>query len=310
MRRLFLCLLLMLAAPLPASAQAWQQYHSDSGWTSFWYPTGWAVIPTDRAASRYLENYAVQPRGQDFTGQPGQVVVRLFDPMYVAEEARARSPAGSLALFQTFIRTLPGAQGATFNTYTYENRSYFYAEHYGEGMGMAYAGFVGENGYLSVLGVAAPARELAQRRTLLFQMAGSSNLRGPGPMSGAASAMSQWYSYLRGGDTNALHTLSCSRARDSMTAVWLGGLLSGMGDPMAVMARAAYNYDFSGLRYQTVSSGNGRAAVRVSGNVAAPNGAITPFHQYARNFGGSNVFFVTSETGGWKVCGPVRGGSQ
>lgn len=303
MLRPIICLSLALLAIAPAWGQPLQTFTSNSGAIAFRYPQGWNVITTDRQPSRYIENYAVQPAGQDFTGRPGQVVVRIFDPMYVVEEARVRLPATPEVLFQRFVQAMPGGSGATFGRRTYGGMTYLFASDTSNGFETDYAA-ISVGGYLNVAGMAASLRDAPARLPLLFQTVASMSTPWPSrPLDGAGAAVKNWYRVLRLGDSLALPPLACSQAQMSL-------LLMSFASPesMDLVARASQGFDFSGLRFQTVASGARGSVVRVGGNIAAANGSVTPIYQNGRILGGSNSLFVKLENGAWKVCGPVRGG--
>lgn len=302
----WIVLAISLLAAVPAAAQGLQTFTSDGGGLSFRYPAGWQVITTDRQVSRYVENYAVQPPGQDFAGRPGQVAIRIFDPMYVVEEARARQPLGSEAVFQQFVRALPGGANATFGRRTYGGATYFFASEGSEGFETDYAAVISSAGYLNVAAMAVSPQDAAQRLPLLLQTVSSISAPWPGQSpDGAAAAVSNWYRILRAGNARALVPLACSEAQGPL-------LLLSFASPSAMdtMVRAAYGFDFSGLRFQTVGSGSRGAAVRIGGNITAVNGAVTPAYRNAGILGGSNMLFVKLEDGAWKVCGPIRGSTR
>jgi hypothetical protein len=304
MSRWILLLAVCLFVASPLHGQVMQTYTSDSGVLAFNHPTGWQVFASDRLPSRLVENYAVQPKGQDFAGQPGQVVVRIFDPMFVVEEARVRLPATPDDLFQRFVRAMPGGRNATFGNRTHGGVTYLFASETSDGFETSYAAIVTASGLLNVAGMATNPRETAQRLPLLFQMARSMSTPWPArPLDGAAQAVRNWYRVLRVGDVRALIPLACSEARASMLLASFASL-----DTLNLIARASIGFDFSGLRYETVASGSAGSVIRVAGNIVAVNGSVTPVYQSARILGGSNSLFVKRESGGWKVCGPVRGG--
>lgn len=289
-----------------AAQSATANYTSDSGWTAFQYPPGWEVFPTDRTPARYLENFAIQPRGQSFAGGRGQVVFRIFDPMYVVEEAGVRLPVGHDALFQRFVRALPGGSSASFSTTTVGGRLYYYASESSEGFTTVYVGSVTANRWLTVVGMAVAPQDVASRQPLLFQIAASVRAPGPSPASsGPTGAVSSWYSNLQRGNSIALTNLQCSQA------ALANGIISLVtGNSIDRTIQLGRLFDYSGLQYQTIQSNGTRAVVRVSGNVVAANGSVVPFYRYAANIGGSNSFFTPYESGAWRVCGPVRGGNR
>jgi len=295
-----------LGAPVAAMAQPLQAFTSDTRGIAFSHPAGWEVIPTDRRPTRYLENFAVQPRGQQFSGYPGQVAIRVFDPMFVVEEARVRLPASASLLFQRFVRSLPGGQHATFGTRSFGGVTYLFASEVSDGFQTDYAAIAYPSGMLNVAGMASNPREAVRRQPLLFQITRSMSAPWPDrTLDAPAAAVRNWYRVLRTGQTGALLPLACSQAMGPM-------LLLSFASPgaMSRMTQVAIGYDFSGLRFQTVASGSRGAVVRVAGNLVAPNGTVTPVYQNAGLLGGSNSFAVRPEAGGWKVCGPVRGGNR
>ena len=282
-------ILLLFSLPGLARAQGWQSFTSDSGALSFSYPSGWQVFATERTPSRYVENYAAQPRGQEFSGYSGQVAVRVFDPMYVIEEARVRINASNDTIFQRFVRATPGGGYASFGRRTLSGSSYLSAIATSEGIRSEYLGFTNGSGYMVVVAIAMNPRESARHEALLGRFVQSVRSSSPpSRLDGPATAVRDWYHNLQTGNSRALYGLACRQALGSM--LLLSFASQGAMDRMTYAARG---FDFGDLRFQTIMSGARGAAVRVSGNVVDPRGAITPLYQNAQLLGGSNTRTAT-----------------
>ena len=285
--------------------QSLLNFRSDTGWIAFAYPPGWDVIPTDRSPSRFLENYAIQPHGQSFSGRAGEIAIRIFDPMYVIEQARSRPDADPATVFQRFVQSIPGGQSASFSNRFYSGRSFLFASAISGGFEADYLGFVNEVGDLDVLAMALNPSDAARFQPILFQIAGTVRTAPTaGSADAPASAVRSWYNNLRSGNAPGLAALTCRQA--------LPAMLLYFADPdiLRLMTAAARSFDMKGLRFQTIKVGSAGAAVRISGNLVAFNGTVSAVYENNSMSGGSNVLFANYEDGAWHVCGPVRGGTR
>jgi len=230
--------------------------------------------------------------------------------MYIYEESQALIETPVEQLFQRFVRSTP-TENPQFGTTQNSGRSYFTASDVSSGFETFYLGFRGSNGYLNIVAVAGDPRVGAYAKSTLYDIAESLYFPGPAAnLTAPEAAMKSWYDFISAGNGPALLNLACARARAAMAVMILGGKVITGQDPVQFILNAGRGFNFSNLRYQTVGIGPGGAAVRVGGNVVAPNGRVTPQYQYAANIGGSNVFFIVREDGAWRVCQSVRGGNS
>jgi hypothetical protein len=285
-------------------------YASDSGWMSFSYPSGWSVIATDRTPQRYLENFAVQPRGQDFTGQGGQVALRIFDPMYIIEEASLPPSTTVDAQFRAFVRALPGGNRASFSTRVDGGQTYLFAQDRGGAFPVEYVGHTVTGGYLSVVALASPQASVADNEPLLFAAADSVRIVPPSDhLNGPETAMRKWYDQVARRNAPGLLDISCAKGRAALGLTFLGAAMMSSDRAITAMLAAGGSFDYSALHFQTIKENPNGAAVRVSGVVRGPDGKYRAFSKFAGSFG-SNSFFVAKEQGQWRVCQPVRGGNR
>lgn len=287
---------------LPVSAAT---FTSTSGWLQFSYPDNWEHRLTDNTRARYVENVMLQPKGQDFNARRGELVFRVYDPLYIIEEARVLPYSDAERVFGAFVRALPHEREAKLSVETIGGNRYFVARSNSDGVPTAYFGTVASNGYLMVVGSAGvtdantyPDQSLI---TLLNSIRLGTRLSG-NPR--ATESVAKWYEAVSRGDQNKVSELSCANSRILLGLVGLAGEMAGVGDTVKRLVSLGSGFDFSGLRFIPIQSNERMSAVRIAGVVKNPNGTIVPFPEYAKAFG-SNVLVVNNEGGAWKVCEPL-----
>ena len=279
---------------------------SPGGWLTFSYPDNWELNQTELTRTRYVENFMLQPRGQDFSGRPGQVILRVFDPFYVVEESRIFSFSGNEQTFRAFVKSLPGESGATFSTEKIGGINVFVARSSGSGLPTVYFGGFTSEGFPVVVGAAGTTTSNTYHDQILinvFQSVRFSPANGQSAI--PANSVASWYGAISRGDARTLAGLSCANARALFGLV---GAFSGLNRSTGIMGAivsAGRTFDYSRLRFSTYESNEKFAVVRISGLVRRPDGIVEPFHRYASAFG-SNMLAVNKEASGWKVCEAVR----
>lgn len=293
----------LVAAATSASAV---EHRSYSGWLSFQYPDGWHVIETEQTRTRYVENVAVQPRGQDFTGRNGQIILRVFDPFYVIEESGLSANADGQQIFRTFVRGLPEESSASIATESIRGTTLWVARSRSADVTTFYLGGRTSGGYLVVVGGATGPEGDARLEQRVSDVFFTLRFGQPsGINTNASEAVARFYAAVGRGDSESVARYSCANARLLQGLVGLFAQASGLEGINEAIVRAGSDFDYSGLRYMTVVSSADMAAVRVGGTVRRPDGGFVSFPKYAQAFG-SNVLIVRREGSSWKVCEPMR----
>lgn len=279
----------------------WQRYSQTYGTLSFNYPTGWEVGKQDNVRAAFTENRFVQPVGQDFNGQSGQVVIRIFEPVSIMEDTKSLSCSYSLDLFSRFVRQISEGSMPSVRTVSNNGRTYFMCSQVNDGFETRIIGSRSVNGNLFVLAMAAAPYVTTTNETILFRMAES--IRGAEPaayLTDQEAVVKNWYSALARRDYTELDRLSCSSIQQTNILIDLFAPRARQG-----AINASSSYDFSNLRYYTVAGNNNLVAVRICGNIIGPDGQVKSQYNYAKTLGGSNLYVVKVENGSWKFCQPV-----
>jgi hypothetical protein len=300
--------LLALACLLSQPAAA-GTFRSDSGALSFEIPGGWEHAYTERTRTHYAENVMLQPRGQDFSGRPGQVVVRVFDALYVLEQAKVLPYDDHARVFEGFVRSLPGEAGLRTTTQSIQGATHYLARSSSAGVPVVYLGRVVSGGRLVVIAAAGTTAANSYHDQVALDLFATLRLDFSGSSLGPVDSVRDWYAALQAGDESRLRALTCSQL-GVMTDLgrFLGTALD-VGDPYALLIRGARSFDYAALRFATIGERGPTAVVRVAGLVRQPSGRLIAFSEQAGTFG-SNLLTVRKEGGSWRVCEPVRGGRQ
>jgi hypothetical protein len=299
--------ILALACLVGQSATA-GSFRSDSGGLSFEFPGGWEHAMTDRTRTHYVENVMLQPRGQDFSGKPGQVIVRVFDPLYVLEQAKVLPYEDHARVFEGFVRSLPGEGGLRTTTQNIQGTTHHVARSSSQGVPVVYLGRVVSGGRLVVVAAAGTTAANAYHDQIVLDLLATLRLDSGGSSQGPVDSVRDWYAALQAGDESRLRALTCGKIGVMTDLGRFMGTAMGVGDPHALLMRGARLFDYAGLRFATIGENGPTAVVRVAGLVRQPSGRLVAFSQQAGTFG-SNVLTVRKEGGAWRVCEPLRGGN-
>jgi hypothetical protein len=298
----FALLFTFLAIPTRSIAA---EFVSLSGWLRFSHPDNWEFQQFGNTRTRYTENVMLQPKGQRFNARPGEIVVKVFDPLFVLEEARISPYSDHERVFRAFVEGQPNEKDLVFTRERIDNRETFVARSNSEGVATAYYGQVGANGYLLAVGVAGTSATSQVPDRVVRDLLNTARIGlAPGIRLEPAKAVASWYDAVSRGDSKTLLSLSCQQARVLSGLVGLvleSQQASGVMDAIISSGRL---FDYSGLRFWTIQSTDTAAAVRIAGTVKGPDGRLVPFNAYARTFG-STVLTARYEAGQWRVCEPV-----
>jgi hypothetical protein len=298
-----LLILLVFTVAEVAAQFPWKRFQEQYGTMSFSYPPGWEVDKVNKSKQgAFNENYYMQPSGQQFYGRRGEVVIRIFEPMYVMEQTKSLSAAFSVSLFNKFNAVISDGNTSATRTLTRNGTKYFEVSQKGdEGFETRTIGIRSPRGNLYILCIAAAPVITSSHEQFLFQVAESIKGGEPAPgLSVPESAVKNWYAALGAGNYDQMKAVSCASAQQFSSIADI--LLSAFDFPVSARALASGGamFNYSHLQYYTVVANDEVAAVRICGNVVNPNGTVVPFSSY-----GKNVFVVRYERGKWKVCGPM-----
>lgn len=270
---------------------------------SFDYPSNWKVGRDDSKNQAYNENHFIQPANQSFSGRNGEVVIRIFDPYCIMEEAKSLSAAFSASLFNKFVGNLSEGVSVNTKTVTINGKTYYECLQSNGGMSVKSVGVRTPNGNLCILSLQEVPNISQENTDILYRVAQSVSGGEPGQyMSQPESVVSNYYKALGRGDEAEVRRLSCSSAQlsNALIDVFLGG--SGAGSITGSMVNAGKMFDFSRLRFYSIGGNDKISVVRVCGNIVGPDNSIESFYNYARRLSGSNLFVVRLEEDGWKIC--------
>ncbi len=279
----------------------WSSFKEKYGTINFSYPSGWEVEKVDKSKSTaFNENYYMQPKGQVFSGSSGQVVIRIFDPMYVMEKSQSMSSTFSLSLFKNFNAKISDGNTSAIQLLNANGIQYYEVHQQGdEGFETRTIGVKSPRGNMYVLCIAVAPKLSGYYDNMLLKIAASLSGAEPSAPTASTDAVKNWYKALSGGNDGELKRLSCESARQSMdlTSI-LTSILNAPG--LSDLASMGTSYDYSNLQYYTIAGNDQVGAVRACGMVVYPNGKHIPFSSYVKN-----VFVVKKESGYWKICGPL-----
>lgn len=289
------CIVFLLVLGRKAEAQynSWNTFKAQYGTISFSYPSGWEVGEALTGnKNRYTENYMMQPRGQVFGPRYGQVVIRVFDPVYVMENVRANNATLlTKYLFEKFVADMCEVSSALSTEMTFDGGTYYEYMQNNQGYQTKIVGKLSPFGFLYVVMMACAPTTTEANDIALYQVAAS--MRGGEPRSYLSTEempVKQWYTALQAGNSSQMSSVSCTSAR----AMNIFG-----GD---WLAKFGTMFDFSKLTYYTTAGNDELKVVRVCGCVIDPQGKWVPFYEYANRMGNSNLFIVRKESGSWKIC--------
>lgn len=290
-----------------SSLSGWQTYQQKFGTISFKHPSGWTAGAADNFKNRFTENYFIQPIGQDFRGYSGQAVIRIFDPVFVGEEAKSLTPVFSIDLFKKFVSIMNMGKPENVKTEYRDGQPLFSVVENNDGFHTKTIGIKSRFGYMYVVGIACAPNEVTRNENILYGVAYS--IQGGEPtsqLSPAGGALKKWYEALGAGNKNLLQSYSSASARQMNALTDLAMNVFGLGNVNNQITKSASLFNFSYLKYYSIGGNAEKAAVKVCGCVVDPSGKVVPFHQYCSGLGGSNVFLMVNESGSWKVSQSVR----
>lgn len=307
MKKLALLLLHIICINQLANAQTWPIYKIKYGTISFSYPPGWYAGVDDDKKNAFSENCHMQPQGQVFNAQNGQVIIRTFDPVYVMEKSGALACTFSLTLFNKFTSLISEGVAPQAIISYYNEVAYYKTIQNNQGYQVETIGYKSPNGNLYVLMAAAAPYVSKDLENVLLYIA--SSMKGGEPnrlLTTQESVVKNWYSSLAAGNKIRMDQLSCTSANQMNTLVDLAGLLLGVNGSSAIIIGAARSFNFSHLQYYAIAGNDNVTAVRVCGNIIDPYGNAKSFYDYAHTGGGTNIFVVRNENGQWKLCESLR----
>jgi hypothetical protein len=234
-------------------------------------------------------------------------VYRVFDPMFVIEEARWPHLAGSEALLRQFISIFSGGAARSLPPLVVGGRSYLRTLNQGDGFAISGLGYIDRNGFLQVMAIASANGEVEQRVRDAAVFFNSVSIRSPArDLSGPELAARGWFEKVRVGDQVALLDATCAQWRPFVRVARMSEMFSNTPRSGDLITAGARQFNFSNLTYQIVQSNGAVALVRIGGNVLPVSGGqAVPFYQFNRS--GTNAAIMRFENGRWRHCDYLRG---
>ncbi len=294
------------STPQYSSSTSYLNYKPKFGTITFDYPSTWQVGKNDNVKQAFNENYYMQPKGQEFEARSGQVVIRLFDPVSIMEDTKSLNATFSLTLFNKFVAQISeGVQPSTTTT-SYAGKTYYECTQYNSGFVTKLVGAKSENGNLYVTAMAAAPTISTENNNILYKV--TQSLRGAEPniyLTTQEAIVKNWYNALTNGNKSEMERLSCEDANQLNTIVEIAESVFGSPNSSGILMNAAKKFDFSHLGFYTIGGNSSLVAIRICGNIVAPNGTVKSFYNHTNLLGGSNAYVVKLEAGKWKLCQPV-----